>query len=1001
MRKYLYIAMISFLWISCTDAVSFFYNGEKAEASVYEITIGKDTVFNIFSFLSARGENEEDLTGEIELVSGYLDTTVAGRYCLEYRIDYRRTVKEIGIIVYVRDDPVYPTSGLPVIELEGENPLSVPLSVDVFTDPGASVIDSNGRRMPDEYLSKNVCFFDSAMNRFTDTGGIPMSGPGVYRIDYNGFDYSGKAAKTVTRFVFYGNSSTRRVAITLNRYPTGELVDPNVSVTAGTLCIEAGAGKVYRECGGSVSFIENGSVVRTETWSDDIGVIPGLRRTEIPSFAVPGRHSVYYWFSEDGSVGSVEAFIERPLLLVDRQAPVLTLGNQNANAPAVTPESWEEALRLSEEDSFSLNAGQNFTEPVSAAGLFPKIEDNCEKDLLWSRVQTSFFRYNGTKNSIESISAFPDPSARRGDIYFIRYSAADRSGNLRVCWRKILMKSGSPANIRFCYGDKETKTVVYGYYSNSGETSFLPDVYGTDGSGNRLPESEYRIDIGGVGSGGAAVSVPYSGGEDLEKRLSEAGLIDLKTPGQYSLDYTITYDGLKTVVKRYVTVFNYDGISVLSETSNDNLSQAKYTLRWQNTQKEKGYSNTMFLYRSNHRSNGVWERVGTVNENEYISVPYGISFYRLVPARVGDEGEVSARPEDAPESVMIQLCRPFPAVGGFQASNRTYTDRIELQWSVCDNADYYRVYCGRDSSSFPLSDDKLLAEIRNGNTYTVRESASFSAAYTWYFQIQAVAEKSLHGWKTVSTDTKGNLIVSTDTAKAKGMRELTDSEWLREVLIEIGALQSRFNLGDGSLDAGGKFYIDGGSSGAFYYRIRNESWPENDWLTKNRSTLLDYFHFNNDGRRLKLSGGIAYLYLFTKSKNDYYVGITAKADSALYPDGLKRQAPLTVSGDYPGTVDIHGLLDDCWNRACSHSDTTVKNCVGESLSYRGNRWLGNCDGRSSVGHGCPSYRFSESAWRNVLGFYENGRVTFTHRGQMFLYTRDGGPEKTHAAFRVP
>ena len=49
MRKYLYIAMISFLWISCTDAVSFFYNGEKAEASVYEITIGKDTVFNIFS----------------------------------------------------------------------------------------------------------------------------------------------------------------------------------------------------------------------------------------------------------------------------------------------------------------------------------------------------------------------------------------------------------------------------------------------------------------------------------------------------------------------------------------------------------------------------------------------------------------------------------------------------------------------------------------------------------------------------------------------------------------------------------------------------------------------------------------------------------------------------------------------------------------------------------------------------------------------------------------
>lgn len=1001
MKIRLLLAVISFLWISCSDSVSFFYNGEKAEASVYEITVEKDTVFNIFSFLTARGENEEDLTGQIELVSGYLDTGTAGRYDLIYRIDYRRTVKEIQITVYVRDDPVYPTSDLPVIELKGDNPLSVPVGTTVFSDPGATVTDSNGRQMPEGFLSKSVYYFDLIQNRFTETNGVLASGPGVYRIDYNGFDHSGKAAKTVTRFVFYGNSSTRRVRIVLNRYPVEDIIESNLPVADGVLCIEAGAGKIYRECGGTVSFIENGAVIRTETWGDDISAVPGLRRTEVPSFDTPGQYSVYYWFSQDGTTGSVEAFTERSLLLIDRQAPVLVLGNQSADAPVSAPESWEEALLLSEEDSFTLNAGQNFTEPVSAAGLFPRISDNCDKDLLWSRVQTAFFRYNTEKNEIESISFFPDPIARRGDIYFIRYSVSDRSGNLRTYWRKILMMSGTPANIRFCYGEKETKTVVYGYYSDSGIESFLPEAYGIDGNGNRLPESDYLINVEGVKSDGTAGMIPYSDSSDLEKRLSEAGLVDLKTPGQYPLDFVIVYDGLETVVKRYISVFNYDGLSVLSDLSNDHLAQDKYTLRWQNTQKEKGYSNAMILYRSDNRNGGIWERIGTVNENEYISVPYGISFYRLVPARIGDDGEIAASPEDCPESAVIQLCRPFAAVEGFRASDRTYTDRIELQWNVSENADYYRIYCGRDSSSFPLSDDKLLAEVRNGSTYTVRESASFSAAYTWYFQIQAVAEKSLHGWKEDSSDTGGNLVLATETAKTNGMRELTDTEWLREVLVEIGALQSRFNLGDGSLDAGGRFYIDGGSSGAFYYRVRNEDWPENDWLTKNRSTLLDYFHFNNDGRRLKISGGIAYLYLFTKNKNDYYVGITAKADSALYPDGLKRQNPLTVSGDYPGTVDIHGLLDNCWDWASSHSETTVQNCIGESLPFRGNRWLGDCDGRNSVGHGCPSYRFSESSWQEILGFYENGSVTFAHRSRMFRYTRDNGPEKTHEAVRVP
>lgn len=997
----MFAAVMSFLLISCSDSVSFFYNGEKAEASVYEITIEKGTVFNVFSFLTARGENEEDLTGQIELISGYLDTGTAGRYALKYRIDYRRTVKEIEIIIYVRDDPVYPTSDLPVIELAGDNPLSISVATTVFTDPGAVVIDSNGRLMPEEFLSKSVYFFDLVQNRFTDTDGIFASGPGVYRIDYNGFDYSGKAAKTVTRFVFYGNSSSRRVNIALNQYPSADIVESTVPVAAGTLCIEAGIGKVYRECGGSVLFIENDSVVRTETWNDDISEIPGLCRTEVPSFDVPGKYSVYYWFSQDGTTSSVEAFTERSLFLIDRQAPVLILGNQNADAPVSVPESWEEALLLSEEDSFALNAGQNFTEPVSATGLFPKISDNCDKDLLWSRVQTAFFRYNRENNEIESITAFPDPIARRGDIYFVRYSVSDRSGNLRIYWRKILMKSGTPASIRFCYGEKETKTVVYGYYSNSGIESFLPAAYGIDGSGDLLPESDYQINVEGVKNDGTTETISYSGGTDLEKRLSEAGLLDLKTPGQYSLDFVIIYDGLKTIVKRYVSVFNYDGISVLSDLSNDNLIRDRYTLQWQNTQKEKGYSNAMILFRSNDRNGGVWERIGTVNENEYISVPYGISFYRLVPARIGDDGEVTALLEDCPESAVIQLCRPFAAVEGFQASDRAYTDRIELQWEISENADYYEIYCGRDSSSFPLSEDRLLAEVRDGSTYTVWESASFAAAYTWYFQIQAVAEKSLHGWKEVSSDTTGNLIVATETAKAKGMRELTDAEWLREVLIEIGTLQSRFNLGDDSLDEGGKFYIDGGSSGAFYYRVRNENWPENDWLTKNRSTLLDYFHFNNDGRRLKLSGGIAYLYLFTKNKNDYYVGITAKADSASYPDGLKRQSSLTVSGDYPGTVDIHGLLDNCWDWASSHSESIVQNCIGESLPFRGNRWLGNCDGRNSVGHGCPSYRFSESEWKDVLGFYENGKVTFSHRAQMFRYTRDNGSEKTHDAIRVP
>lgn len=973
------------------------------ETDLYEVSIEKDSVFNIFSFLTARGAKEEDLSGKIELVSGYLDTTTAGSYRLRYRIEHRNTVKEIEILLYVRDDPIYPTSALPTVELQGDNPLSVALSVSTFTDPGAFVVDSNGRQMPESFLSKSVHYFDLDLNRFTETAAVFDSGPGVYRIDYNGFDHSGKAAKTVSRFVFYGNDSSRRVTITLNPYPDDQLL-PSGDSSDEILNIEAGAGKSYQECGGVLRFIENGSVVRVQSWFKDVSEVEGLSRTKAPSFATPGLFDVYYWYSQDGTVASVEAFTRRSLSLADRQPPTLTLGNQAADDIFVAPKTWQDALTLPDSQRYELNAGQNFTEPVSADKRFPKIEDNCDRDLLWSRVQTSFFRYNTTLKEAESITVFPDPAARRGDIYFIRYSATDRSGNMQTYWRTILMKSGTPAAVKFYYGKKETRAVVYGHYSESPSRSFLPTAVAVDGGGTPLESGEYSLSVVGTVNG-SPKSVDYEDGSDLEKRLYEAGLIDLKTPGQYALDFTLVYDGLTTVVKRYVTVFNYDGISVKSALSNDNLTQDKYALQWTHTQKEKGFSNAMVLYRSPKRSGREWTRIGLVGENEYISVPYGISFYKLIPARIGEDGECAAILDDCPDENIIQLCRPFAVVEEFQASDRTYLDRIELQWKATENADFYKLYSGRDSAAFPLTSERFLTDIQNAVQFTIKEHSSFSTAYTRYFQLQAACKKSTRGWKTDISDTLPDEIVSTETAKAKGMRELSDTEWLREVLIEIGALQSRFNLGDGSFGEGGTFFIDGGSSGAFYHRVWNSNWPENDWLQNNRSTLLDYFQFNNDGRRLKLSGGIAYLYLFTKSSNgkDYNVGITAKAVSSSRPAGLKRQAPLTVLGDYPGTVDIHGLLEDCWNIAASHkNDKTVTNVAGENLTFRGNRWVGNCDGRSGdTKHGCPGYRFSEQDWRSVLGFYENGKTTFSHRGAMFRYTRDGGAEKTHDAIRVP
>lgn len=999
MKKYYFLVLIFLFLISCSDSVSFFYNGEKAESSIYEITIEKNTVFNIFSFLSARGEDEKDLTGKIELISGYLDTGTAGRYPLKYRIAYKRTVKEIEIVIFVRDDPVFPTSALPVIQPKGDNPLSVPggLSSDIFIDPGASVIDSNGRLMPDNFLSKTAYYFDLEQNEFVEVKTVLSKGYGVYRIDYNGFDYSGKAAQTVSRLVFYGNRSVRSVEIELNRYPFGDLL-PGTAADDAVLSVEAGVGKTYRECGGTVKFIENG-VLRTETWSGDISSVSGLHRTKIPSFDVPGTKSVCYWYSKDGTAAAIEAFTCRTLMLVDKQPPVLTLGNPSADAPLPAALTWQEAFDAAPENTYELNAGQKFAEPADAGKRFPRIDDNCDKDLLWSRVQTSFFRYNEDNNEIESISLFPDPAARRGDVYFIRYSAADRSGNLCHYWRKVVMKSGAPARLKFYIKGKETKSVVYGYYSRSAEKSFLPTPEGVDGNGEALPESDYRIEIRGTRlNDGTPVTVPYYGGKDLEARLTEAGILDMTAPGQYPLDFAVIYDGLESVVKRYVSVFNYDGITVLSDKSDDDFSGEKYTLRWQHTQKDKGYSNAMILYRSDYRNGKEWERVGPVNENEFITVPYGISFYKLVPARISEDGEVTASPEDAPETEIIQLCRDFPAVENFTASVRDYSDRIELNWKPTENADYYQIYSSRDSSFASL--ENLLAEVRNGYSYTVWEGRPLKTAYMWYFQIRPVTEKSGRGWKTDPSDVRGNLIYSVATAKAGGMRELSDSEWLRDVLIEIGGLQSRFNLGDDSFGEGGKVPIGGGGA-AFYYRVWNADWPENDWPTKNRSTLLDYFHFNGDGRRLKISGGIAYLYLFTKSKKDYYVGITAKADSVSFPEKLKRQSAITVKGDYPGTVDIHALLDNCWDRAASNSDTPVQNSAGESFLFRGNRWIADCDGRTSVGHSCPSYRFYQQDWCDILGFYENGHATFSHRTKMFLYTRDGGTEKTHGIIIVP
>lgn len=998
MEKYYLPVLISLFLISCTESVSFFYNGEKAESSVYEITIEKDTVFNIFSFLSARGEDETDLTGKIELVSGHLDTGTAGRYTLRYRIEYKRTVREIEIVIFVRDDPVFPTSALPVIQPKGDNPLSVPgTSTGIFEDPGASVIDSNGRIMPDEFLSKTAYYFDLAQNDFVEVKTVLSNGYGVYRIDYNGFDYSGKAAKTVSRLVFYGNRSVRSVEILLNRYPSADLIR-DVTGEDATLYIEAGVGKTYRECGGTVKFIENG-VLRTEAWTDDLSSVPGLYRTEIPSFDVPGTKSVCYWYSHDGTAAAIEAFTSRTLMLVDQKPPVLTLGNPAADAVLPPAPTWQDALAATPENTYELNAGQKFDEPADAGRQFPRIEDNCDKDLLWTRVQTSFFRYNEEKNEIESISIFPDPAARRNDIYFIRYSAADRSGNLCEYWRKIIMKSGSPAQLKFYSREKEIKSVVYGYYAHSAEKTFLPTVRGVDGNGEPLAESDYTIEIRGTHlTDGTSVTVPYDGGTDLETRLTAAGILNPAVPGQYALDFAVTYDGLEAVVKRYVSVFNYDGITVLSDKSDDDFSGEKYTLRWQNTQKDKGYSNAMLLYRSDYRSGKEWERVGFVNENEFIAVPYGISFYKLVPARISEDGEVAAVPDDAPETEIIQLCRDFAAVEGFTATEREYSDRIVLNWEPTANADYYQIYCSRDSSFASL--DNLLAEVRDGSSYTVWEDRPLKTAYMWYFQIRPVTDKSGRGWQPDPSDVRGNLIYSTDTAKAGGMRELSDTEWLRDVLIEIGGLQSRFDLGNGSFGEGGRVSISGGGS-AFYYRVWNGDWPENDWPTKNRSTLLDYFHFNEDGRRLKLSGGIAYLYLFTKSKKDYYVGITAKADSTAFPEKTKRQSALTVKGDYPGTVDIHGLLDNCWERAASNSDTSVLNSAGESFLFRGNRWIADCDGRTSVGHSCPSYRFSQQDWCEILGFYENGNVTLTHRTKMFRYTRDGGSEKTHGFVIVP
>lgn len=994
MRFFLSVSIaLCVFFSSCTDSVAFYLNGEKATTGVYEISVEKGSVFDVFSVLKAKGAGEKDLTSEIELVSGTLDTSTAGRYRLKYRITRLSVVKEIELIVEVRDDPYYPTFESPRIILEGANPLFAAYP-NPFSDPGAAVFDSNGRKMTADRLAVTVRRFDSGAGCFVSEETVARAG--IYQIDYNGFDYSGKAAEPVSRLVFYGNAAEGRVSIFLNHYPTAVLLPPYPSDARSVHRMEAGVGRSHSETGGAVTFFESG-VSESKGWGADVGVIPGLYRSQPPSFGKPGNFSVYYWYSRDGSDENIEAFAERRFELVDTTPPELILRNADATV-AETADTWQEAVELS--DCFYLNAGEKFVEPQGEN--YPAVSDNCDKDLPWSRVQTAFFRYNASDGTIDAVALFPDSAARKGDIYLLRYTVSDRSGNVKECWRKIEMLSGSPAQLLFYSGETETKAIVYACYTGAADEFVFPSVVVTDSAGDRLSENDYALSVGGTTEAGDSVSVGFPEDGNLTAALEAAGLINLRKPGQYAVDFTVLYDGMEASVRRYVSVFNYEGFGVRSDLSDDNLSSDKYRLQWTHSQKEAGYINSMILYRSDKRLGADWERVGFVSENEYITVPYGISFYKLIPARSNENGETVASVGDYPEDQIIQLCRPFPAADGFTASDRVYTDRIEFSWTAAVNADFYRLYASRSSSSFSLTDETLLAENLTENAYTLRDGQPLKTAYTWYFQLETIADKQARGWKSGFDDVYGAEVPSLQTAKDSGMRDLTDQEWLRDVLVEIGHLQSRFNLGEGDLEAfvNQKNYFSGQTAGSFYYRIWDDSWPESDWLTSNRATLLDYFHFNNEGERLKLTGGIAYLYLFTKSNNDYYVGITAEADSASAPEGIKRQTPLTVGGDYPGTVDIHGILENCWYYASLNDTVTVTNTLGESFQFSGNRWVGDCDGRSGVGHSCPSYRFSEETWRDRLGFYENG-TTFSHRNSMFEYTRDGGEKRKCGYISVP